>query len=327
MSYNQSALSYVQSYSADALGYPFYHSKRNELFPGCPDPRLALILPIIIYWVVSLSYHALDHSGWEWIDKYRVQPAEDADKKNLVTKSEVIRTVLKMQGIQALLGAIWQIFFKNKNVVIKYTNHTVEVQKVGAIVAKWLVKAAGENTASDIMATHGEQLTYYVYWWAGPIVRLVIGAIILDTYQYWVHRLFHTIPFLYKHVHAVHHRLYVPYAYGSHYNHPVEGGAADALSGILATNLSRMYEREVVLLLAIVAYKSVEDHCGYQWTKHPLRWLSKNDAEFHEIHHQVAGLKYNFSQPLFVMWDKAMGTYLSKEGLEQKKAARKIKKN
>lgn len=88
----------------------------------------------------------------------------------------------------------------------------------------------------------------------------------------------------------MHHRLYVPYAYGSHYNHPIEGGAADALSGILATNLSRMYEREVVLLLAFVAYKSVEDHCGYQWTKHPLRWFSKNDAEFHEIHHQVRRL-------------------------------------
>lgn len=176
MSYNQSALSYVQSYSADALGYPFYHSNRNELIPGCPDSRLALVLPIVIYWVVSLSYHALDHSGWQWIDKYRVQPAEDADKKNLVSKSEVIRTVVKMQGIQACLGAIWQIFFKNKNAVIKYTNHTAEVQKVGAFVAKWLVKAAGENTASDIMATHGEQLTYYVYWWAGPIARIVLGA-------------------------------------------------------------------------------------------------------------------------------------------------------
>lgn len=117
-----------------------------------------------------------------------------------------------------------------------------------------------------------------------------VSSVILDTYQYWVHRLFHTIPFLYKHVHSLHHRLYVPFAYGSQYNHPFEGGVADAISGILATNLSRMYEREVVLLLTFIAYKSVEDHCGYQWEWHPLRFFSLNDAEFHEIHHQVSRL-------------------------------------
>jgi len=231
--------------------------------------------------------------------------------------------VFRMQAMQAGLGAIWQIFFKNKDVVIKYINHTVELQKVATFLVKWLSKAVGEQAATGIMASHGAELTYYTYWYAGPILRLAIGAVILDTYQYWVHRLFHTIPFLYKHVHSLHHRLYVPFAYGSQYNHPFEGGVADAISGILATNLSRMYEREVVLLLTFIAYKSVEDHCGYQWEWHPLRFFSLNDAEFHEIHHQAPGLKYNFSQPLFVVWDKAMGTYINKEQLEEKKAAKK----
>lgn len=123
---------------------------------------------------------------------------------------------------------------------------------------------------------------------------MYLSRFVLDTVQYFIHRGFHVIPFLYKHVHSVHHRIYVPYAYGAQYNHPLEGGLADAFSGIVAIYLARMTEREAVLLLVFTTYKSVEDHCGYQWTWHPLRFLSNNDAEFHEIHHQVCFFASNY---------------------------------
>lgn len=176
MAFNQTAASIVSSYSADALGYPWYHSDRLQFIPGCPDSRLALALPIVAYWVTSLIYHALDCSGWKWIDKYRVQTTEDASKKNLATRTMVITTVFKMQAFQAALGAIWQIFFKNKNVIFKGINHTVELQKVGTFLVKWLTKAAGEKVATGIMADHGAELAYVVYWYAGPVVRLGAGA-------------------------------------------------------------------------------------------------------------------------------------------------------
>lgn len=45
----------------------------------------------------------------------------------------------------------------------------------------------------------------------------------MDAWQYALHRSFHESRFLYKHFHSHHHRLYVPYAFGALYNHPLEG--------------------------------------------------------------------------------------------------------
>lgn len=45
----------------------------------------------------------------------------------------------------------------------------------------------------------------------------------MDAWQYAMHRAFHENKFLYRNFHSHHHRLYVPYAYGALYNHPVEG--------------------------------------------------------------------------------------------------------
>jgi hypothetical protein len=40
-------------------------------------------------------------------------------------------------------------------------------------------------------------------------------------------------------------------------------------------------------------------------------WIGAcNSSAYHDIHHQLYGNKYNFSQPFFVMWDKILGTYM-----------------
>lgn len=62
----------------------------------------------------------------------------------------------------------------------------------------------------------------------------------MDAHQYFFHRLFHVNKFLYKHVHSHHHRLYVPYAFGALYNHPVEGFLLDSLGATIAMELTRM---------------------------------------------------------------------------------------
>lgn len=52
------------------------------------------------------------------------------------------------------------------------------------------------------------------------LIKFVVGAFIVDTYQYWMHRLFHRNKFLYRHFHSVHHEVTAPYAYAALYNHP-----------------------------------------------------------------------------------------------------------
>ncbi|CAN1321577.1 Sphinganine C4-monooxygenase 1 [Linum perenne] len=102
-----------------------------------------------------------------------------------------------------------------------------------------------------------------------------------------MHRFMHQNKFLYKHIHSQHHRLVVPYAYGALYNHPVEG-----------------------LLLDTIGLKTVDDHCGLWLPGNPFHLFFKNNTAYHDIHHQLYGTKYNFSQPFFVTWDKILGTYM-----------------
>lgn len=130
----------------------------------------------------------------------------------------------------------------------------------------------------------------------------------MDTWQYFLHRLFHVNKFLYRHIHSVHHRLYVPYAYGALYNHPLEGLLFDSLGALVAEFVSALSVRQSAFLFAFSSAKTVDDHCGFSLPWDPLQFLYKNNARYHDIHHQAYGLKYNFSQPFFVHWDVLLST-------------------
>ncbi len=79
------------------------------------------------------------------------------------------------------------------------------IQMLVAIVFVWIVPRDLEREMEDVGTI---------------LIKLMIGAFMLDTYQYWMHRLFHRNKFLYRHFHSVHHELTVPYAFGALYNHP-----------------------------------------------------------------------------------------------------------
>lgn len=108
--------------------------------------------------------------------------------------------------------------------------------------------------------------------------------------------------------HSRHHRLYVPYAYGALYNHPLEGFVMDTLGAGLAYLLTGMTVRQSLWFFTGSTIKTVLDHSGYDFPWDPLRFIFPNNAAYHDIHHQSWGIKTNFSQPYFVFWDKIGGT-------------------
>jgi sterol desaturase/sphingolipid hydroxylase (fatty acid hydroxylase superfamily) len=110
----------------------------------------------------------------------------------------------------------------------------------------------------------------------------------IDTWQYFLHRLMHMNKFLYKHLHSVHHRLYVPYSFGALYNHPVEGFLLDTLGSVVAQSASFMSTRQAIFLFTFATFKTVDDHCGYAFPFDPLQLISGNNSDYHDIHHQVS---------------------------------------
>ncbi|KAL8157249.1 hypothetical protein AgCh_002089 [Apium graveolens] len=204
------------------------------------------------------------------LDKYRLHSRKDEQEKNLVPKKTVVKGVLLQQLLQAIVAII-------------------------------LFKVTGDS-AGD---ASGKQ--------SSPIVlarQFFTAMVVLDTWQYFMHRYMHHNKFLYRHVHSQHHRLVVPYAFGALYNHPLEGLILDTIGGALSFLISGMSPRASIFFFSFATIKTVDDHCGLWLPGNPFHIFFRNNSAYHDVHHQLYGTKYNFSQPFFVTWDKILGTYL-----------------
>ncbi|XP_024988452.1 sphinganine C4-monooxygenase 1-like [Cynara cardunculus var. scolymus] len=207
---------------------------------------------------------------FESLENYRLHSKQDEDCKNLVPRRTVVKGVLLQQALQAVVAII--LFTVTSN-------------------------------DADAANSKGHSLV--------DIVRQFFTAmVVLDTWQYFMHRLMHQNKFLYRHIHSLHHRLVVPYAFGALYNHPVEGLLLDTIGGALAFLLSGMSPWASIFFFSFATIKTVDDHCGLWLPGNPFHVFFRNNSAYHDVHHQLYGAKYNFSQPFFIMWDKILGTYM-----------------
>lgn len=206
----------------------------------------------------------------ESFDNYRLHSRKEEDDKNLVSKRSVVVGVLLQQLVQAIVAIL--LF-------------TVTGDDSGA--------AAGEQPSLVVLAR-----------------QFFIAMLVLDTWQYFMHRYMHHNKFLYRHIHSQHHRLVVPYAFGALYNHPLEGLLLDTIGGALSFLLSGMSPRASIFFFSFATVKTVDDHCGLWLPGNLFHIFFRNNTAYHDVHHQLYGSKYNFSQPFFVMWDRLLGTYM-----------------
>jgi sphinganine C4-monooxygenase len=184
----------------------------------------------------------------------------------------------------------------------------------------------GELTLAPAFASWETWTAKAIYYAVIPVLQLLGAMVVLDTWQYFWHRAMHVNKWLYSTFylrllsdepankcviaafHSRHHRLYVPYAYGALYNHPVEGFLLDTLGSGVAYLVMGLTTRQSILFFGISSAKTVDDHCGYKLPWDPFQRISSNNAAYHDIHHQSWGIKTNFSQPWFTFWDGWMGT-------------------
>ncbi|XP_031101430.1 sphinganine C4-monooxygenase 1-like [Ipomoea triloba] len=214
-------------------------------------------------------------------------------------------------GIYSILGGLhnYRLHSKKeedeKNLVSKadVVKGVVLQQAVQAIVATILFAVTGNDGE---VAINQESLLVLAR-------QFIIAMVVLDTWQYFMHRYMHQNKFLYRHIHSQHHRLVVPYAFGALYNHPLEGLILDTIGGALSFLASGMSPRASIFFFSFATIKTVDDHCGLWLPGNLFHIFFKNNSAYHDIHHQLYGSKYNFSQPFFVTWDRILGTYMPYE--------------
>lgn len=318
---------------------------REPLLPPLPDNILVLIVPIIAYWVVSMIFHFFDVN--DYFSQYRLHTPEELLKRNHVTRREVVRDVIVQQIIQTIAGlavayfdevecvgreeydiAAWaqRIRIAQQGLPRFLSLFGIDsVQLAGKLSAYPLAAAAisggkysfltqsvmsGSGIASigPAFARWELVLASAIYWYIIPIMQFTFCVFFLDTWQYFLHRAMHMNRWLYTTFHSRHHRLYVPYAFGALYNHPVEGFLLDTAGSGLGFLMTGMTSRQGMWYFSLSIIKTIDDHCGYAFPFDPLQHITSNNALYHDIHHQSWGIKSNFSQPFFTFWDRLLDT-------------------
>ncbi|XP_078442509.1 sphinganine C4-monooxygenase 1-like [Wolffia australiana] len=141
--------------------------------------------------------------------------------------------------------------------------------------------------------------------------QIAIALLVIDAWEYFWHRLTHENHFLFKHVHAMHHYQLVPYAYGAQYLNLVDAFMGQLLGSVVSVELSGMSKTTSAVFFCVLAVKVVDDHCS-RWFPgvNPFHRYFLNNVAFHGLHHQLHGLKFNYSIHFLATWDVLLGTYL-----------------
>lgn len=310
-----------------------------------PDKLLTLLLPIAAYWSLSLLFHWFDTKNY--FSQYRLHTPAEVVKRNHVSRWEVVRDVLIQQIIQTAVGtllgmsepddtvgkddyeiAIWakRIRMSQQFIPAFLALLSVDVKGLSTKIAGTYPTMAGALSGGFYPAltqiitfSDGHQapvaafaswetgLAEAIYWYIIPIIQFGMAIFIVDTWQYFLHRLMHTNKWLYSMYrisscsditkfwvatfHSRHHRLYVPYAFGALYNHPFEGFLLDTLGATVGFKGTGMSTRQGMWFFTCSTIKTVDDHCGYALPWDPLQLITSNNAGYHDIHHQSWGIK------------------------------------
>ncbi|KAH6624407.1 hypothetical protein B0J18DRAFT_177636 [Chaetomium sp. MPI-SDFR-AT-0129] len=315
-----------------------------DLLPFISDFWLSLIATHIAYWVVSLIFHVID--VYDLFPQYRLHTPEEISQRNLASRYEVARDVVLQQIIQTGMSAflsltdpVATIGQEDYDVAVWATRVRLAQRALPSVLGTLGLNAAAisKNMAASypllagaLAGGHYPFLTTTlddvtgaavpafaawelavakaIYWLIIPGIQFWLATVFLDTWQYFWHRAMHINKWMYTHWHSRHHRLYVPYAYGALYNHPIEGFLLDTLGAGAAYKASMLSPRLGLLFFVFSTVKTVDDHCGYALPWDPMQHITSNNAAYHDIHHQSWGIKTNFSQPFFTVWDRVLGT-------------------
>jgi len=146
---------------------PFYYTTRPSVFSQFSDQILVIFAPIVAYWAYSLFFHALDVSESSWLDKYRIHESAEVKTRNRATRGQVVAAVVLQHVIQALLGWWWM-----GEGGVDELGELANIKWIEGLVFRAASFVWTEKQALRFTLVRGEEVVWFVYWWAIPLAQL-----------------------------------------------------------------------------------------------------------------------------------------------------------
>lgn len=157
-----------------------------------------------------------------------------------------------------------------------------------------------------ILYCYANQLVPWVTWQASPVYLVCLALvmpILHETHFFIIHRLIH-VPFLYKHVHSVHHNSVNPSPYSSLSMHPVELllylGMALWHLVITSNPILALYQ------LHRAGFGAIPGHIGFDKIEVGENGGLDTHAYIHYLHHKHFEVNYGDG---LIPFDKWFGTF------------------
>lgn len=198
------------------------------------DALIQAALPVVGYWVVSLIFHVID--VYDLFPQYRLHTPAEVFNRNHVSRYEVLRDVMIQQFVQiiasfslslvdetpttgkadydvawyaqkirlaqrAIPSALSVIGLDPVGLAAKYsTSHpTLAAAVVGGKYANLLhtTTVAGEHAVVPAFASWEMTVASFVYWFAIPALQFTAAIVLMDAWEYMMHRAMHMNKWLY----------------------------------------------------------------------------------------------------------------------------------
>lgn len=238
-SYNSMVNATFMATSNGLPSLPEYHlTPLPPLLWPIPDKLLTLLLPIAAYWGLSMFFHWIDTK--DYLPQYRLHTPVEVAKRNKVSRWEVIRDVVLQQIIQTAVGwllgmtepddffgkgeydvAVWARRLRIAQRAIPRLLALVGLDAAG--LAKNLSHAhpmlagaisGGQYPAVNSIGAVGGipqsgmlsfapwelMLASAIYWILVPALQFTVAILVVDTWQYFLHRAMHMNKWLYSKV-------------------------------------------------------------------------------------------------------------------------------
>ncbi|KAF2098712.1 aPHC-domain-containing protein [Rhizodiscina lignyota] len=254
------------------------------------DLYLQAVVPPTIYWLYSSLFYV--------IDKYNLLPQYQIflpnARPNAVSGSEVIWNVLEQQFCQLAASLLTAPFEKPNQPSYPQFYLTLK---------SWAENEAMSSSSPLVIA-----LPWIVALaWHGA--RILGAMLVMDFWYFWAHYSAHANHWIYKRLHAHHHQLYRPKAYGASFNTLAETFIFETVGAILGSRVVGLTPKETLFFFTFSTLKGCDDHSGYDIPWNPISaWgrIAGVDIVHHNVHHQAWGMKYNYAL-FFNFWETILG--------------------